>query len=175
MNSRMISWALFFNRGGMSPFTWNDNVHSRPKSRSHCSDSETVDPVTYLPWLFVAYSVWSGCRPSAFHTASAGTQWAAGYTDAPEPSSAWPHHAGHALPAPRTWPGVDAFISVFVEIQQLQTSFMCSFKVPLTQSEFWSSSRSLTGSFMSPSIRRRFWNTHAHSWISRPIWQNVVS
>lgn len=26
MNSRMISCALFFNLGGMSPFTWNDIV-----------------------------------------------------------------------------------------------------------------------------------------------------
>ena len=31
MKSRMISCALFFNLGGMSPFTWNDKDHDYKK------------------------------------------------------------------------------------------------------------------------------------------------
>lgn len=145
INSRMISCALFFNLGGMSPFTWKNTVNREKQldlniSRRHhscvcvlfdvfarhcnmlppveeksSSSDKYPDTTTLLqrpvelfsPWLFAACSVWSGCHPSAFRTASAGTRWAAGCTDAPGPSSASRRLAGLASPAPRTGPGTN--------------------------------------------------------------------
>lgn len=36
MKSRMISWALFFNRGGISPFTWKETESRRSMWRQDC-------------------------------------------------------------------------------------------------------------------------------------------
>ena len=36
MKSRMISWALFFNRGGISPFTWKETENRRFMWRQDC-------------------------------------------------------------------------------------------------------------------------------------------
>lgn len=52
MNSRMISCALFFNLGGMSPFTWNDN------GGEHFKDNENVfyfNLFIYILWLLFYY------------------------------------------------------------------------------------------------------------------------
>lgn len=111
MNSRITSWALFFNRGGMSPLTWNaTRVHRHKFIQSMLLYWTTLLCVCFgwrghRPWLCAVCSAWPWCRPWASRRGWAGTRWAEGCTGAPVPSSAWPLHAGPSSPEPSIEPG----------------------------------------------------------------------
>lgn len=120
MNSRMTSCALFFNRGGMSPFTWEKTLkitwrrdkkmegHATEQkhrlSLNYTEDEDKKKLQTPSPWLFAACNVLNGCRPSTSRRVWAGTLWVVGCTGAPGPSSTLHHVLDLSSPVPRTVP-----------------------------------------------------------------------
>lgn len=136
MNSRMTSCALFFNRGGMSPFTWEktlkvtwtrDKQNGRSRYRTKPSlvfelhrGRKQKKLQTPSPWLFAACNVLNGCRPSTSRRVWAGTLWVVGCTGAPGPSSTLHHVLDLSSPVPRTVPDWNTSDTVSDALMHLQ-------------------------------------------------------